>query len=301
VDPEGQRGSPYAATVSCPSCGTEVVAAARFCPNCGFNLHVPTDERRVVTVLFGDLVGFTGLAETRDPEQVKNLIDRCFARLAEDIRSFGGSVDKVIGDAVVALFGAPVAHEDDAERAVRAALQMQLTLADEAAALGLDVQMRIGVNTGEVLVGAIRAGGDYTAMGDVVNTASRLETIAEPGTVVVGPDTYAATADVFRYEPLGLLQARGREGAIEAWRAVEAVLQPGRRPVGAHPGQRAVRGVCDRPDAGRVAARGQRAVLLRRQRLSRLQPRRRERHSDPAVLRPGCGLRLRPLSGRREG
>jgi class 3 adenylate cyclase/tetratricopeptide (TPR) repeat protein len=216
--------------VSCPSCGAAVPADARFCPSCGHGLHVPADERRVVTVLFGDLVGFTSLAEARDPEQVKNLVDRCFARLADDIRSFGGSVDKVIGDAVVALFGAPVAHEDDAERAVRAALQMQRTLADEAEALGVDVQMRIGVNTGEVLVGAIRAGGDYTAMGDVVNTASRLQTIAEPGTVVVGPDTYAATSGVFRYEPLGLLQARGREASVDAWRPVEALVEPGRRP-----------------------------------------------------------------------
>ena len=189
----------------------------------------PTDERRVVTVLFGDIVGFTALAETLDPEQVKNLVDRCFDRLAEDIRSFGGSVDKVIGDAVVALFGAPVAHEDDAERAVRAGLQMQRTLAEIAPSMVPDVRMRIGINTGEVLVGSIRACGDYTAMGDVVNTASRLQTIAEPGQVVVGAETHAATAEVIRYEPLGLLQARGREAAVEAWVAEEALTLPGRR------------------------------------------------------------------------
>jgi class 3 adenylate cyclase/tetratricopeptide (TPR) repeat protein len=169
------------------------------------------------------------MAESRDPEQVKNLVDRCFAALADDIRSFGGTVDKVIGDAVVALFGAPVAHEDDAERAVRAAHQMHLTLTAKARELGIDVRMRIGVNTGEVLVGSLRAGGDYTAMGDVVNTASRLQTSAEPGTVVVGPDTYAATKDVFRYEPLGMLQARGREAAVEAWVAREPLIEPGRR------------------------------------------------------------------------
>jgi class 3 adenylate cyclase/tetratricopeptide (TPR) repeat protein len=207
-----------------------VPAGARFCPSCGQALHAPGDERRVVTVLFGDIVGFTGLSETRDPEQVKNLVDRTFARLAADIRDFGGTLDKVVGDALVALFGAPVAHEDDAERAVRAALQMQRTLDDLAGQLGVEVRMRIGVNTGEVLVGALRAGGDYTAMGDVVNTASRLQTMAAPGSVVVGADTHAATVDVFRYEPLGLLQARGREEGVEAWTAVEALVQPGHRP-----------------------------------------------------------------------
>jgi class 3 adenylate cyclase/tetratricopeptide (TPR) repeat protein len=206
-----------------------VPEGARFCPWCGRTLTAALDERRVVTVLFGDIVGFTGMSEHRDPEQVKNIVDRCFAALAVDIHAFGGTIDKVIGDAVVALFGAPVAHEDDAERAVRAAQRMLETLDELARTLGIDVRMRIGINTGEVLVGLIRTGGDYTAMGDVVNTASRLQTIAEPGTVVVGPDTHAATKDVFRYEPLGLLQARGREEAIEGWVAREQLLEPGRR------------------------------------------------------------------------
>ena len=182
-----------------------------------------------MTVLFGDIVGFTSLSETRDPEHVKNLVDRSFARLAEDIRSYGGSLDKIVGDALVALFGAPVAHEDDAERAVRAALHMQQTMGEMRHELDVDLEMRIGINTGEVLVGALRAGGDYTAMGDVVNTASRLQMLAEPGTVVVGPDTHAATANVFRYEPLGELHARGREAGVEAWVAREATAQPGRR------------------------------------------------------------------------
>jgi class 3 adenylate cyclase/tetratricopeptide (TPR) repeat protein len=207
-----------------------VPEGARFCPSCGHPLLSLSDERRIVTVLFGDLVGFTALSETRDPEQVKNLVDRCFERLAADITSYGGRVDKIVGDALVALFGAPVAHEDDAERAVRAGLAMQRSLADQATLLGVPIEMRVGINTGEVLVGALRAGGDYTAMGDVVNTASRLQTMARPGQVVVGPETHAATVDVFRYEPLGLLRARGREDPVEAWAAVEAVTAPGRRP-----------------------------------------------------------------------
>lgn len=205
-------------------------AGARFCPSCGHPLLTPSDERRVVTVVFGDIVGFTALSEGRDPEQVKNLVDRCFERLAVDITSFGGRVDKVVGDAVVALFGAPVAHEDDAERAVRAALAMQDTIAHMTDDLGAAVRMRIGVNTGEVLVGAQRAGGDYTAMGDVVNTASRLQTIADPGNVVVGPGTWAATHDVVRYESLGGVRARGREEPVQAWLAREVMAAPGSRP-----------------------------------------------------------------------
>src|SRR5687768_11792145 len=120
-------------------------------------------------------------------------------RLAADIVSFGGRVDKIIGDAIVALFGAPVAHEDDAERAVRAAIQMQRSLEQANTAVGADIRLRVGINTGEVLVGALRSGGDYTAMGDVVNTASRLQSTAEPGQIVVGPATHAATRRVVRY------------------------------------------------------------------------------------------------------
>jgi class 3 adenylate cyclase len=151
--------------MTCPSCGGAAPADARFCPSCGHSLVARPDERRVATVLFADLVGFTTLSESADPEHIKNLVDRCFERLAVEVTTFGGQVDKVIGDALVALFGAPVAHEDDAERAVRAALRMQERLAEMRSELEMDVHLRIGVNTGEVLVGALRAGGDYTAMG----------------------------------------------------------------------------------------------------------------------------------------
>ncbi|CAN5750265.1 AAA family ATPase [soil metagenome] len=218
--------------MTCPSCGAPIVGDARFCSSCGHELRARGDERRVLTVLFGDLVGFTALSETLDPEQVKNLVDGSFEQLVADITAFGGQVDKIIGDAVVALFGAPVAHEDDAERAVRAALRMQQTLAAYAAAQahGAPLRMRIGVNTGEVLVGALRAVGSTTAMGDVVNTASRLQTAAEPGRVLVGPATHAATREVIGYEHQGLLTARGRDEPVEAWAAVEALVPPGHRP-----------------------------------------------------------------------
>ncbi len=183
-----------------------------------------------MTVVFADLVGYTALSETRDPEQVKNLIDSCFERLVADIDAFGGRVDKIIGDAIVALFGAPVAHEDDAERAVRAALRMQETLADATADLSVDIRMRVGVNTGEVLVGALRSGGDYTAMGDVVNTANRLQAAAAPGEVLVGGATYAATRRTVRYEALEPIDAKGREELVPAWRADAALAPPGYRP-----------------------------------------------------------------------
>ena len=223
--------------MECTQCGAEVPAGARYCPACAHPTTGPVDERRVVTVLFADIVGFTTLSETLDPERVKRLLDAWFERLVADIADFGGRVDKIIGDGILALFGAPVAHEDDAERAVRAALRMQETLAtmsgratDTRPDRSPKVQMRIGVNTGEVLVGALRAGGATTAMGDVVNTASRLQTAARPGEVLVGPTTHIQTAHAIAYERRGLLAARGREAPVDAWAASCALLPPGQRP-----------------------------------------------------------------------
>ncbi|WP_436794968.1 ATP-binding protein [Actinospongicola halichondriae] len=216
--------------MNCPQCRAEVPPEARFCPSCGHELVVVGDQRRIATVLFADLVGFTSLSETLDPEQVKALVDRCFERLALDIEAFGGRVDKVIGDAIVALFGAPVAHEDDAERAVRSGLRMQQTIAVVGAEFDHAVQMRVGVNTGEVLVGAVQGGREYTAMGDVVNTASRLQTAAEPGTVLVGPLTYAATNAVVEYDSIDPVIAKGKALPVSAWVAKAAFRPPGYRP-----------------------------------------------------------------------
>ena len=213
----------------CPQCRADVPARARFCPSCGHELVVVGDQRRIATVLFADLVGFTSLSETLDPEQVKGLVDRCFDRLAADIEAFGGRVDKVVGDAIVALFGAPVAHEDDAERAVRAGLRMQETLSAMSSDTGRNVRMRVGINTGEVLVGSVRAGREYTAMGDVVNTASRLQEAAAPGTVLVGPETHAATRDVVEYDDIDPVEAKGKRLPVKAWVAVRALAPPGHR------------------------------------------------------------------------
>lgn len=213
--------------MKCTSCGREVSVGAHFCSNCGAAQASAGDERRVVTALFADIVGFTGLAERRDPEQVKRLIDRAFERLAKDIVNHGGMVDKVLGDGIIALFGAPVAHEDDAERAVRAALSMQQTMDELSSELDPPLALRIGVNTGEVLVGTNPAGGDYTAMGDVMNSADRLQGLAQPGQTLVGEATRIATGDSITYRSLGRLAARGRDEPLAAWLALEAVRLPG--------------------------------------------------------------------------
>jgi class 3 adenylate cyclase/tetratricopeptide (TPR) repeat protein len=223
------------------------------------------EERRVVTVLFGDLVGFTSLAERLDPEHVKRLVEACFERLVDDVVAYGGRVDKLLGDAIVALFGAPVAHEDDAERAVRAALRMQSTLLDQVSNLGAGatpIRMRIGINTGEVLVGKL-AGTDYTAMGDVMNAAARLQEAAPPGGVLVGDVTYSRTSDAIRYQPAGELVVKGRAQPINTWLAHEALAPPGGRRrrrdvplVGRSTEMRLGRAALD------VAMQGKRAVLL---------------------------------------
>ncbi len=211
--------------MTCPSCSRPVPDGARFCPSCGYsviplNERLGDEERRVVTVLFADMVGFTALAEQRDPEQVKRLVDAAFGRLVADVESHGGVVDKLLGDAIVALFGAPIAHEDDADRAVRAGLAMQASLRafrDDHPADA--VRMRIGINTGEVLVGTV-AGSDYTAMGDVVNTASRLQGLAPPGAVLVGEATKDLCSSALRFQPFEDVQLKGRDQFTQVWQAV---------------------------------------------------------------------------------
>src|SRR5687768_6191704 len=185
----------------CPACGTAAPPEARFCMNCGQELAVaatrspepPPEERRQVTVLFADLSGYTAVAERMDPEAVKALVDRALMRLGREVEGHGGTVDKYIGDNVMAIFGAPVAHEDDAERAVRAGLGMQAAMDEVNDGLpdGAHFALRVGINTGEVLAGAV--GDAYTVVGDTVNVASRLQSAARPGSVTVGERTMRAT------------------------------------------------------------------------------------------------------------
>jgi class 3 adenylate cyclase/tetratricopeptide (TPR) repeat protein len=215
----------------CPSCGASAPPSARFCMNCGNALEgaataptppaeSPPEERRQVTVLFGDLSGYTAVAERMDPEAVKTLVERALMRLGREVERFGGTVDKYIGDNVMAIFGAPIAHEDDAERGVRAGLGMQeaMTEVNEALPPGEHLDLRVGVNTGEVLAGAV--GEDYTVVGDTVNVAARLQSAARPGSVTVGERTMRATRDAVRYVALDPLELKGKAEPVPAWEAV---------------------------------------------------------------------------------
>jgi class 3 adenylate cyclase/tetratricopeptide (TPR) repeat protein len=178
------------------------------------------EERRQVTVLFADLSGYTAIAERMDPEAVKTLVERALRRLGDEVERYGGTVDKYIGDNVMALFGAPVAHEDDAERAVRAALGMQAAMGEINAGLpeGVSFELRVGINTGEVLAGSV--GDTYTVVGDTVNTASRFQSAGRPGAITVGERTVKATGDAIHYEELELLDLKGKAEPVPAWRAV---------------------------------------------------------------------------------
>src|SRR6266540_735225 len=184
----------------------------------------PREERKVVTVLFCDLAGFTRV-ERLDPEDVSALLSRYQLRLRAELERFGGTVEKFIGETVMAIFGAPVGHEDDPERAVRAALAIR----DWIAELGEDLQVRIGVATGEALVrlGAQPVEGEAMVVGDVVNTAARLQQAAPQGAVVVGEATYRATQDTIAYEELEPVEVKGKAAAVPIWLAKDAVARHG--------------------------------------------------------------------------
>src|SRR5438874_11657840 len=171
-------------------------------------------ERKVVTVLFADLVGFTARAEQLDPEDVEAILHPYHERLRSELERFGGTVEKFIGDAVMALFGAPVAHEDDPERAVRAALAIRDWAREEDS-----VQVRIAVNTGEALINlaARPEAGEGMATGDVVNTTSRLQSAAPVNGVIVGETTYRATQPVIDYRDVDAVEAKGKAEPLQVW------------------------------------------------------------------------------------
>jgi class 3 adenylate cyclase len=207
----------------CPSCGHGNQVGAKFCSECGAALVtdelLAREERKVVTVLFADLVGFTARAEQLDPEDVRAVLSPYYARLRSELERFGGTVEKFIGDAVMALFGAPAAHEDDPERAVRAALAIRDWVREEG-----QIQVRVGVNTGEalVVVGAQPAAGEGMAAGDVVNTAARLQAAAPVNGVLAGERTFRATRTVIEYRPVPPVAAKGKRDPVPAWEAVHA-------------------------------------------------------------------------------
>ena len=192
--------------LACPNCGQENPDGFKFCGACGSPLGevepAPEEERKVVTALFTDIVGSTASAEQLDPEDVRARLAPYYARVRKELEAYGGTVEKFIGDAVVALFGAPVAHEDDPERAVRAALAIndavgELNAEDE----WLDIHIRTAVHTGEALVvlGAKAVEGEGMAAGDVMNTAARLQGGAPVDGIAVGEATYRATRVFFEY------------------------------------------------------------------------------------------------------
>ncbi len=210
----------------CPSCGRENPDGFAFCGYCTAPLTEQPppalEERKIVSVLFCDLVGFTAASERQDPEDVQARIRPYHARLRREIERYGGTVEKFIGDAVMAVFGAPVAHEDDAERAVRAGLRIveaieELNEADP----DLDLQVRVGVNTGEavVVLGTRPEQGEGFVTGDVVNTAARIQGVAPVNGVAVGEQTYRATSRYFDYEPLEPISVKGKAEPLSLWQA----------------------------------------------------------------------------------
>ncbi|HLY14159.1 MAG TPA: adenylate/guanylate cyclase domain-containing protein, partial [Candidatus Limnocylindrales bacterium] len=232
---------------ACPNCGAAFDPGDVFCGECGTSLggaqasgsvaraavsgpgaaasappSAALAERRLVTVLFADLVGFTPFAEERDAEEVRDTLTRYFELASDVIGRYGGTVEKFIGDAVMAVWGAPTAREDDAERAVRAGLD----LVDIVKQLGPTIQARAGVLTGEaaVTVGATNQG---MVAGDLVNTAARLQSVAQPGTVLVGEATMRAASAAIAFEEAGEQALKGKQAPVAAYRALRVVSQRG--------------------------------------------------------------------------
>jgi class 3 adenylate cyclase/tetratricopeptide (TPR) repeat protein len=239
--------------MTCPNCSADVLLADKFCGKCGHDLGELTEapeidfnqpqsytpkfladkilnnrssiegERKLVTVLFADVADYTSMAEKFDPEEVHQIMDGCFKILMDEIHSYEGTINQFTGDGVMALFGAPVAHEDHAQRACHAALSIQKALGDYGKKLkddrGVDFLMRIGLNSGPVIVGSIGDDlrMDYTAVGDTTNLAARMEGMAQPGTTLGTDNTHKLARDFFEFESLGKVEVKGKEEPVEAY------------------------------------------------------------------------------------
>ena len=242
----------------CPNCKAKIPLEREFCGQCGLDLRKPTEappidfnqpqsytpkflaekilnnrssiegERKLVTVLFADVANYTSVAEKLDPEEVHEIMDGCFRILMDEIHRYEGTINQFTGDGVMALFGAPVAHEDHAQRACHTALSIQKAMGEYGERIkkecGVDFKMRIGLNSGPVIVGSIGDDlrMDYTAVGDTTNLASRMESMARPGTILVSTDTFRLARDFFEFESLGKVELKGKEKPLEAHKLFKA-------------------------------------------------------------------------------
>jgi len=241
----------------CPNCGAITPGTGKFCQECAYDLSKPKEalpidysepqsytpkfladkiltnrsaiegERKLVTVLFADVANYTSMAEKLDPEEVHQIMDGCFKILMDEIHKYEGTINQFTGDGVMALFGAPVAHEDHAQRTCHAALSIQQAIGDYSEKVnkdcGTDFQMRIGINSGPVIVGSIGDDlrMDYTAVGDTTNLASRMERMARPGTICVSSNTQKLTRDFFEFTSLGKVEVKGKEDPQEAFELIK--------------------------------------------------------------------------------
>jgi class 3 adenylate cyclase/tetratricopeptide (TPR) repeat protein len=244
--------------LKCPNCNTEIPYWRKFCGECGFNLteliEIPSidysepqsytpkfladkilttrssieGERKLVTVFFADVTNFTAISELLDPEDIHQIMDGCFKILMDEIHKYEGTINQFTGDGVMALFGAPVAHEDHAQRACYAALSIQKAMGEYGEKLekerGVDFKMRIGLNAGHVIVGSIGNDlrMDYTAVGDTTNLAARMESIAKPGTILGSGSIYKLARGFFEFKPLGKIQVKGKMLPVEAYEIIKA-------------------------------------------------------------------------------
>ena len=223
--------------MNCPRCQMANPEGARFCLNCGNPLEAQVrveGERKYVTVLFADVVDSTGLGERLDPEQVAEIMNGAFAFLNASVKKYDGTIARLLGDAILAFFGAPVAHEDDAERAVRAGLEIQEAAREYAEAVrrnyGVEFAVRVGINTGLAVLAAVgdEIRTEYTAMGDTTNVAARLQSAAEPGTVLISADTYHLVKQLFELRPRGGAMVKGKSAPIVTYEVLSPKAVPGK-------------------------------------------------------------------------
>ena len=243
--------------LACPKCDTPFTPDSKFCDDCGYELVKPVKippvdyskpqsytpkyladkilttrgsiegERKLVTVLFADVANYTAMSEKLDPEEVHQIMDGCFKILMDEIHKFDGTINQFTGDGVMAIFGAPVAHEDHPQRACFSAISIQEAISDYGERVkkdcGIEFKMRIGINSGPVIVGSIGDDlrMDYTAVGDTTNLASRIENEARPGSILVSKNTHKIARDFFEFKPIGKVEIKGKEKPQEAYELIK--------------------------------------------------------------------------------